>query len=344
MATIPTILRGEDTAARGRTLAINLPEGDYTGLTIRLQWCGLERSWESPASGASLQFGLSAAETAALPLGTHMGRLGVVLADGTGYIISEAIRIRVTDDVAEAMGVDNAIQIAPADAARTLELDLDGIEDEPGTPDALRAAWREFLRRLRASLAVSLVFLCLAGTARAEGRLVAQTAASGSLPWGAPVVTNVTVEGELGLGAEAVTNIAEAVAASRPSISTNDVRAIVSDAGYLHTASPDGHSFVDWTENDSGEWHLAIDYLDSLFVNVLFGFDFLGGGLYSDSGTIFYGDWEKTYDTNYELAVKGDLAAVDIRTNLPPLTASSTVGDLVDAYNAIANALKKENE
>ena len=211
MANVPTILRGEDTAARGRTLAINLPEGDYTGLTIRLQWCGLERSWVSPASGASLTFDLSAADTLTLPLGTHMGRLGVVLADGTGYIISEDIRIRVTDDVAEATGEANAIHSSPADAAHALEINLDGIEDEPATPDALRAAWKELLARLRAAVGVALVCVGLASTARAEGRLVAQKAASGSLPWGAQVVTNVTIEGEMGLDAGAVTNIAKGV-------------------------------------------------------------------------------------------------------------------------------------
>lgn len=228
MATIPTILRGEDTAARGRTLAINLPEGDYTGLTIRLQWCGLERSWESPASGASLTFGLTAAETAGLPLGTHLGRLGVVLADGTGYIISEDIRIRVTDDVAEATGEANAIYISPADAAHSLEIDLDGIEDEPGTPDALRAAWKELLARLRAAVGVALVCVGLTSTARAEGRLVAQTAASGSIPWGAQVVTNVTIEGEMGLDGGAVTGIVERIVAD----ATNGVVKVEGD--YAH--------------------------------------------------------------------------------------------------------------
>ena len=209
MVKVPTILRGEDTAARGRTLAINLPEGDYTGLTIRLQWCGLERSWESPASGASLRFDFSAADTLPIPLGTHLGRLGVVLADGTGYIISEDIRIRVTDDVAEATGEANAIYISPADAAHSMEIDLDGIEDEPATPDALRAAWKELLSRLRAAAGVALVCVGLAATARAEGRVEVQTAASGSLPWGAPVVTNVTVVGEMGLDGGTVTNIVD---------------------------------------------------------------------------------------------------------------------------------------
>ena len=231
---IPTILRGEDTAARGRSLAITLPEGDYTGLTIRLQWCGLERSWVSPASGASLSFDLSARETLPIPLGTHMGRLAVIRPDGTGYIISETIRLRVTDDVAEATGADNAIEITPRDAAATLDIDLTGIDDEPATPDALRAAWKEFLRRMRAAMALGGVLLGMALTARAEGRIVAQTARSGSLPWGAEVVTNVTVEGGLGLDANDVTNIVtrgfvEGLGISA-GLTTNNVRDIVADA------------------------------------------------------------------------------------------------------------------
>ncbi len=91
-------------------------------------------------------------------------------------------------------------------------------------------------------------------------------------------------------------------------LSTNDVRAIVADAGYLQTVSPDGHCFVDWEVNEVGDWHLATDYFDTHFLKILSEFDFLDGGLYSDSSTIFYGDSEKTYDMNFELAVKGDLA------------------------------------
>ena len=298
MATIPTILRGEDTAARGRSLAINLPEGDYTGLTIRLQWCGLERSWESPASGASLRFDFSAADTLPVPLGTHFGRLGVVLADGTGYIISEDIRIRVTDDVAEATGEANAIYISPADAAHALEIDLDGIEDEPATPDALRAAWKELLARMRAAVGVALVCVGLASTARAEGRLVAQTAASGSIPWGAQVVTNVTIEGELGIDGGAVTNIVEGIVAD----ATNGVVRVVN-----------GSAEIDGALNVANDISLGGE------INV--SGNILGRGMYVDGITtaggepynLYGGKWHYNLELDddgpdRELAVKGDLA------------------------------------
>lgn len=312
MATIPTILRGEDTAARGRSLAINLPEGDYTGLTIRLQWCGLERSWESPASGASLRFDLSAADTLPIPLGTHLGRLGVVLADGTGYIISEDIRIRVTDDVAEATGEANAIYISPADAAHALEIDLDGIEDEPATPDALRAAWKEFLGRLRAAVGVALVCVGLASTARAEGRVEVQTAASGSIPWGAQVVTNVTIEGELGLDGGAVTGIVERIVADATNAIPRGVEIDLRGDGSetVRNAALSGTAYTEWSAY--GEL---------------------------PDGQLTYGLGLLFDEIAKHEAFSGRYPA---RTNIPALPASATVGELVDAFNAIANALRKE--
>ena len=42
------------------------------------------------------------------------------------------------------------------------------------------------------------------------------------------------------------------------------------------------------------------------------------------------------------VALQDDLAALDVRTNLPPVAASATVGDLVDAINAISPALRPE--
>ena len=80
----------------------------------------------------------------------------------------------------------------------------------------------------------------------------------------------------------------------------------------------------------------------------------------SDSGTIywmFFDDeaipivdtdhLEVPYDnlTNKpDLAEKSDLARFVASTNLPSLSASSTVGDLVDAVNAVANALRPKEE
>ena len=227
-----------------------------------------------------------------------MGRLGVVLADGTGYIISEDIRIRVTDDVAEATGEANAINISPADAAHSLEIDLDGIEDEPATPDALRAAWKEFLGRLRAAVGVALVCVGLTSTARAEGRLVAQTAASGSIPWGAQVVTNVTIEGEMGLDGGAVTNIVEGIVAD----ATNGVVRVVEGEAAL-----DGALNVANDITTGGEINAVGNILGSgLSVN---GVTTVNGEPYSLHGGKWHYNLELDDDgPDRELAVKGDLA------------------------------------
>ena len=94
---IPTILRGEDSTARGRPISINLPEGDYAGLTVRFNLLGVMRDGPSPASGVPLVVRLSADETARFPLGTHFAAISVTNADGIGYVLTNTQRIRVTD-------------------------------------------------------------------------------------------------------------------------------------------------------------------------------------------------------------------------------------------------------
>ncbi len=49
-----------------------------------------------------------------------------------------------------------------------------------------------------------------------------------------------------------------------------------------------------------------------------------------------------TRGTQDEFALGSDLAGLAARTNLPPLAASATVGDIVDAVNTVINAMKKE--
>lgn len=205
---VPVILRGQ-----GSSLAVTLPaDGDYAGATIRLEVCGLVFEWPSPAPGATLRATILSDDTARLPLGAHFGRLTAALPAG-GAVVSETVRIVVTDDAEAANGAEYAIDVSGGGGFHP---DLSGIDADPATPNELRAAFQTLLRRLReaAGAGVALAML-LAGTALADGRVVPQVVpqvvALGDLPWDAPVVTNVVVDGELGLGAEAVTNIAEAV-------------------------------------------------------------------------------------------------------------------------------------
>ena len=62
-----------------------------------------------------------------------------------------------------------------------------------------------------------------------------------------------------------------------------------------------------------------------------------GAGAYYDKGA-------GTQTPESELAVMGDLSNFAIRTNLPPLSASATIGDFVDTLNAVIGALRKEDD
>lgn len=186
---IPTILRGDDTELRGTTITITLPEADFTGLRVVWQFCGITRSWDAPASGATLAIDLSSDETARLPLGTHMATISVLNRDHVGYVVTNTLRIRVTDDVADATGVDNAIVIGVVEVARGL--DLDGIDADPTTPNALKAAFAELLSRLRAVASLVAIVFLGCGAALADG-LTLTKVPSGSLPYDAPVVTDAT--------------------------------------------------------------------------------------------------------------------------------------------------------
>ena len=83
-------------------------------------------------------------------------------------------------------------------------------------------------------------------------------------------------------------------------LTTNDVRAIVAGEGAVRT-------------NAAGkvEGLLAVDALDVA-----------DHSLYSDSTVFFYGDWGQTFDPSFELAVKGDIAA------LADVARSGDYGDL----------------
>ncbi len=140
---------------------------------------------------------------------------------------------------------------------------------------------------------------------------------------------------------------------------TNIVKGVVADAGVLVT-------------NAFGEIEAALkvgDLYSDGEIN-------LAGALLSQFGQLYYRNSLEEYDPEREVAVKGDIpdltnydgdihtgggisaGAIDVqgvpvatqadisgfavRTNLPPISATATVGDLVDAYNGIVNALKEE--
>ncbi len=109
-------------------------------------------------------------------------------------------------------------------------------------------------------------------------------------------------------------------------LTTNDVRAIVKD----RVANLDGDIVT------SGRIR---SYGDSV----------AGLNLYAISdgpgtGRVFAEDGVYIGPSASPAATHDDLAALDIRTNLPPVSASATVGELVDSINAVINAMRKEDE
>ena len=82
------------------------------------------------------------------------------------------------------------------------------------------------------------------------------------------------------------------------------------------------------------------------------GIEVLNGGIQVSGSITSYGSIVANYQlssqsvSTREILLDGsDVTTVfAARTNLPSLSASSTVGDLVDAYNAIANAMRPKEE
>ena len=249
---IPTILKGDDTSAYGRTITVNLPEGDLTGITFYFAFLGIVKDFTIDAGGQShLDIDYTADETRMMPLGTHMATLCAVGSTGTAYTVSNSIPIKVTDNVHECYGTNGGtIDIGVSGSGSSFSLPwLDTINGNPKTPDELVAAWHEFIERLKASAGVLLLgaILMVSAFAFADG-ITVQTAPSGSIPFTAPVVTNVVVEGELGLGVDAVTEIAEKAARDAtnalPPIATWDP-----DAGVLTLGEQGG---IVWKDTPMG--------------------------------------------------------------------------------------------
>lgn len=201
---IPTILKGDDSSAYGNGITITLPEGDYTGVQVIFSFLGFTRTFE-PANGEPRVINFTKDETKRMPLGTHHAAIHVVGATGTAYTINNAIPIKVTDNVHECYGA-NATTIEIGGSSSSISLPwLDQINSNPMTPNELVAAWHEFIERLKATGSVLFLAALLCASLAFGDGLTVQTAPSGTIPYEAPVVTNVTFSG--GTDGNAITNI-----------------------------------------------------------------------------------------------------------------------------------------
>ena len=96
---------------------------------------------------------------------------------------------------------------------------------------------------------------------------------------------------------------------------------------------------IDYPGCDSG----IIDRIDvlRLLVEAAVEVDLLGGtAVYAGGDTVAFAACESESGVEDEM----DIDALDIRTNLPPVSATATVGDLVDTLNAVIGALHKETQ
>ncbi len=214
--TLPTILRGADTAAMGAGVSVALPEGRYDGMTVRLEVCGAVREWVSPASGATLTAHFSAAETALWPLGAHMARISVSSPSGASYALDNALRVIVTDDPSEAasggVGVPGPGEVLrPGDFADVADIG----------PNATQRDLRERLAEIISILkggAAALALLVLAAGCAPSPAFAADTVRWEDVPPGTPVDTNA-VAGAVDLSGYATTGEVARVAAAIPDVS-----------------------------------------------------------------------------------------------------------------------------
>lgn len=98
-----TIFKGDDTDFMGRALKLSVDTGDLnlSGCKMELSFLGITRCIDL-AGAAEFILVLSAAETSALPLGVHMATLRLFDQQGRRYTLSNTVKIRVTDNVADA--------------------------------------------------------------------------------------------------------------------------------------------------------------------------------------------------------------------------------------------------
>ena len=99
------IFKGDDTDFKGRVLRLSFGvDGlDLSGCKAELTFGGIVKTIPCDG-GCEFLLALSARETNALPLGVHFATLRLIDAQNRALTISNTIRVKVTDSVAECYG------------------------------------------------------------------------------------------------------------------------------------------------------------------------------------------------------------------------------------------------
>lgn len=218
---IPVILKG-DTA---REITLALADGyDFSGCSLLVEFCGVERTFDELTPGGSVALGFSADETATFPLGTSKVMLS--LRNGAGMVRHMPwAKVKVTDcpeDVYEA-----AIHIDPA----TLDVDDLTSGDSLGAVKTKLQAVIDFLRGL------ACVAVCLS--------MIRPTAAY------ADVAPLYTTPNDMPGDARLMTNVVEYVEAHTPVVDFSTNNAALVETIEAKAPAPDLTPFIRSDKSDN---------------------------------------------------------------------------------------------
>lgn len=242
---IPVILKG-DTA---REITLALADGyDFSGCSLLVEFCGVERTFGELTPGGSVSLGFSADETATFPLGTSKVMLS--LRNGAGIVRHMPwAKVKVTDcpeDVYEA-----AIHIDPA----TLNVDDLTSGDSLGTVKSRLNAVIAFLR------GIACVAVCLSTVPMLDAY--------------ADVAPLYTTPNEMPGDAPLMTNVVEYVEAHTPVVDFSTNNAALVDTIEAKAPAPDLSPFLRSDKSDNEV---------QIFGGLLSGFGFHADTGHNDNG------------------------------------------------------------